>query len=589
MPSKIRDIAEILGVTETANTTNAVLTSVADGSGLVVYATLDDLPTSGLTAGDQAYVTSTNRLYVSNGTGWYNVALFNATPTLSISPSGAVTLAVDGSTPTVITLTGTDSDNADANLVYSVESDGSFSNIATLSQDSSVFTITPLSEDSATPGSSTLTFKVSDGISFGSGTTEFSLTFGPPDWSGSYTDQILDGDATAYSIFGASIGMSGDGNYAFIADQSGGGSTNVGRLWAYSKSGSTWSIHTAFGTADGSNATMYNPSQADLNVDGTFGVFGLPAYNSNKGGLRVYKRTGNTYGNAQTYTQTADVGAQLGKAVAISNDGNYIIAGAPGASGGKVHFFNLSDSANNTWSTNGVFSSTNLGGGHVTVGDAVAIDATGVYAVAGVPSEGSSYAGWAYIYKRTGSTWALETTLANPDNEADARFGGAVAINNDGDVLYVGAYRKDQGAAGDAGKIHMYTRSGTTWTLRDSFTSATSSGDAYFGRSIACNANGDLMVTGVPYTAGGAAAPGLGGGIEIWTKNGNTMNNTRNIANINLQSGGLSAGSAESYDLFGWPVAINNSGDEIMATSRSGQKTGSVNGTTGVVAAILLS
>jgi len=67
------------------------------------------------------------------------------------------------------------------------------------------------------------------------------------------------------------------------------------------------------------------------------------------------------------------------------------------------------------------------------------------------------------------------------------------------------------------------------------------------------------------------------------------MNNTRNIANINLQSGGLSAGSAESYDLFGWPVAINNSGDEIMATSRSGQKTGSVNGTTGVVAAILLS
>jgi len=583
--SRARILAGILD-----NTGDIKSTSLDNVStGLTVYATLDDLPTSGLTSGQQAFVTSANRVYVSNGSGWYSVALFNATPRLTISPSGAVTLAVDGSTPTVITLTGTDSDNADANLVYSVESDGSFSNIATLSQDSSVFTITPLSEDSATPGSSTLTFKVSDGISFGSGTTEFSLTFGPPDWSGSYTDQILDGDATAYSIFGASIGMSGDGNYAFIADQSGGGSTNVGRLWAYSKSGSTWSIHTAFGTADGSNATMYNPSQADLNVDGTFGVFGLPAYNSNKGGLRVYKRTGNTYGNAQTYTQTADVGAQLGKAVAISNDGNYIIAGAPGASGGKVHFFNLSDSANNTWSTNGVFSSTNLGGGHVTVGDAVAIDATGVYAVAGVPSEGSSYAGWAYIYKRTGSTWALETTLANPDNEADARFGGAVAINNDGDVLYVGAYRKDQGAAGDAGKIHMYTRSGTTWTLRDSFTSATSSGDAYFGRSIACNANGDLMVTGVPYTAGGAAAPGLGGGIEIWTKNGNTMNNTRNIANINLQSGGLSAGSAESYDLFGWPVAINNSGDEIMATSRSGQKTGSVNGTTGVVAAILLS
>ena len=40
MLSKIRDIADILGVTEAANTTKAVLTSVADGSGLVVYATV---------------------------------------------------------------------------------------------------------------------------------------------------------------------------------------------------------------------------------------------------------------------------------------------------------------------------------------------------------------------------------------------------------------------------------------------------------------------------------------------------------------------------------------------------------------------
>jgi hypothetical protein len=156
---------------------SAQVTAIAGGVGLSVYSTLDNLPTSGLTSGDQAFVSSTNRFYISNGTGWYNVALINATPTLSISPSGAVTLATDGSTPTVITLIGTDSDNADANLAYSVESDGSFGGLATLSQDSSVFTITPLSEDSATSAASILTFKVSDGISFGSGTTTFTLTF----------------------------------------------------------------------------------------------------------------------------------------------------------------------------------------------------------------------------------------------------------------------------------------------------------------------------------------------------------------------------------------------------------------------------
>ena len=172
MTSFARTMADII------NSAGDVKSTVVGDIGLSVYSTLDSLPTSALTAGDQAFVSENNRIYVSNGSGWYNVALLNATPTLSISPSGAVTLATDGTTPTVITLTATDSDNADANLTYSVESDGSFTDIATLSQDSSVFTITPLAEGSATPGSSTLTFKVSDGISFGSGTTTFSLTFG---------------------------------------------------------------------------------------------------------------------------------------------------------------------------------------------------------------------------------------------------------------------------------------------------------------------------------------------------------------------------------------------------------------------------
>ena len=140
----------------------------AGGSGLTVYATTDDLPTSGLTSGDQAYVTSSSRFYISNGSGWYNVALVNATPSLSISPTGTIELDREGST-TTITLTATDSDYPDAALTYSVESDGSFSGLGTLSQDSSVFTITPLSEDSATTESAVLTFKASDGVSFGSG------------------------------------------------------------------------------------------------------------------------------------------------------------------------------------------------------------------------------------------------------------------------------------------------------------------------------------------------------------------------------------------------------------------------------------
>ena len=164
----------------------------AGGSGgLTVYATKEDLPTSGLTEGDQAYVSANRRFYISNGSGWYNVALINATPTLSIDPTGTIALSITGET-TTITLTATDSDNAVAGLTYSVESDGSFGGLATISQDSSVFTITPLSEDSATTVQSTLTFKASDGINFGSGDRTLTLSFIPQ--NSNYTTLLTKAD-----------------------------------------------------------------------------------------------------------------------------------------------------------------------------------------------------------------------------------------------------------------------------------------------------------------------------------------------------------------------------------------------------------
>jgi hypothetical protein len=168
--------------------------AAASEGGLTVYATTDDLPTSGLTSGDQAYVSSSSRFYISNGTGWYNVALINATPSLTISPDGAIALSVTGET-TTITLTATDSDYPDSALTFSVDSDGNFGGLATISQDSSVFTITPLSEDSATTTSSTLTFKASDTISFGTGTTEFTLTFKVD--NSKYTSLLLQADASS--------------------------------------------------------------------------------------------------------------------------------------------------------------------------------------------------------------------------------------------------------------------------------------------------------------------------------------------------------------------------------------------------------
>ena len=76
------------------------------GPTATVYANVAALPTSGNTAGNQAFVSATNRLYIWNGSGWYNIALINATPSIS-GANAAYNLATDG-TATTVTITATD-------------------------------------------------------------------------------------------------------------------------------------------------------------------------------------------------------------------------------------------------------------------------------------------------------------------------------------------------------------------------------------------------------------------------------------------------------------------------------------------------
>lgn len=181
MPSKIRDIADILGVTEAANPTKAVLTSVADGSGLVVYATPNLLPTSGFTAGDQAFVTSNKKLYISTSTGWYAVATANLAPV--ITDNGLDTALVTGGSNVDVVLSATDAEGLPLTWTYEVTS-GSIGG-TTVSQVDNVFTFTP-SSNVADEGTFNVTFTANDGINTSNVVKTFNLSNDPP-VIGSYT------------------------------------------------------------------------------------------------------------------------------------------------------------------------------------------------------------------------------------------------------------------------------------------------------------------------------------------------------------------------------------------------------------------
>ena len=159
------------------------LTSGRSSASLTTYATISELPLSGVSAGQQAFVTGSNRMYVSNGTGWYSVSLVNTNPAITAvqdTSAGTTpfTLATDG-TATVITITANDPEQLPLTYNYSVTS-GSLTNgggtTATVTQSDNVFTVTP-STTEAYAGTFELTFTASDGVNTATNVNSFTLNF----------------------------------------------------------------------------------------------------------------------------------------------------------------------------------------------------------------------------------------------------------------------------------------------------------------------------------------------------------------------------------------------------------------------------
>jgi hypothetical protein len=140
---------------------------------VTVYQT--DLPLTGNTVGDMAYITDLSSLYIFNGGGWFNVAIINTNPTITTGPDGSYTFALDG-TPTVITLVAEDPEGLPITWSYAVTT-GSLGTTATVAQADNVFTITP-STNSADQGNFGITFTASDGVNLATAASSFTLEFG---------------------------------------------------------------------------------------------------------------------------------------------------------------------------------------------------------------------------------------------------------------------------------------------------------------------------------------------------------------------------------------------------------------------------
>ena len=175
MVSKALSLAKLLGDNNKLSTD----TFGDDVSTIEQASSTDVLTNLGNAVGDQRLVGS--NLYIWNGTGWYRIALINQTPTWDSGGQPLSLYALDADSPqdtTIITLAASDPDGLP--ISYSYVTSGSMDSMATISQDSSVFTITPKTVTEVGEGAEltgSITFRASDGVNILPSVSSFTLSF----------------------------------------------------------------------------------------------------------------------------------------------------------------------------------------------------------------------------------------------------------------------------------------------------------------------------------------------------------------------------------------------------------------------------
>ena len=153
-------------------------------------------------------------------------------------------------------------------------------------------------------------------------------------------------------------------------------------------------------------------------------------------------------------------------------------------------------------------------------GDSLLVGATGEDGsqpgVNGTPNEDAPSSGAAYVFRRTGSTWAQEAYLKPADPKgagsgffsSGGRFGAAVSL--DGDTAVVSA---NSPLFGPPGMIAVFTRSGSVWSPQAEITRDTNHS---FGASA--SVSGDLLAAG-SFRYSSSTSPGVGM-VHLYVRNG---------------------------------------------------------------------
>ena len=193
----------------------------------------------------------------------------------------------------------------------------------------------------------------------------------------------------------------------------------------------------------------------------------------------------------------------------LSSDGNTLIVGATGfLTIGSTHLFTRS---NGFWVHDAAVDTGDLGLGVLdNFGSAVALSPDENTLIIGADHDNDD--GAVHIFTKTNNTWTYNQTASDsfPDSMLETldNFGRSIVFSPDGTTLYIGASGDDTdestvGAGDDitnAGAVHIFTGSGTSWTYNSSIDGAFAdlplTSNDFLGTSVSLSREGDMLAVG---------------------------------------------------------------------------------------------
>ncbi|MFN7206742.1 MAG: FG-GAP repeat protein [Burkholderiales bacterium] len=252
----------------------------------------------------------------------------------------------------------------------------------------------------------------------------------------------------------------------------------------------------------------------------------------------------------------------FGTSVALSGDGNTLAVGAPGEDGsvsnsGAVYVFTRSGGS---WSQQGSPIKATSPAANDRFGGAVALSNDGNTLAVGAPGRNVD-TGSAYVFVRSSGTWTQQNNLTAPNAEANDGFGTSVALSNDGNTLAVGASREDSNATiiGGNQSDNSATDSGAAYVFLRSGT--TWDIEAYIKASNT-GANDGFGTSVALSNDGNALAVGAPGQDDTATDSGGAYVFARSVATWS-QEAFVKASNPDAQDAFGHSLALSGDGSTL--------------------------